>query len=257
MSPMIPFELLFRLHTYLRSPPDSSHPTYLHLPYEMTLDALTAPNQQIPQPAPSAPPTSQKTQPNEITNNGIPSAISPSILQEAIMEDMPTPPPAPHTSPKLPMRPVDATLIPLPPSPETIRRVLPTSGDADAVPENRTYAPQVTDTPSYFTQPLSSTLYRDIQEATSSNIDLPPAPQRPAVKYIGRENPNGVRPIQNGVKPTSTSDEDFRNFLMRKSLPVAPVSSPQGPRLGNLMLSSCPGKKGLHTLSGVRWSLTC
>jgi hypothetical protein len=240
MSPMVPFELLFRLHIYLRGSPDPEHPTFLHLPYELTLDALTAPSQQVMQPTPPVPPP---TQPNGVPETASPSAIPPSLIQADVMEDMPTPPPAPHTSPKLRIRAVDAASVPLPPSPETIRHVLPVS---NTVPENPKLVPDVTDAPSYFTQALSSTLFRDIQEATSSNIDLPPAPQRPVAKYIGRGDPNAVRPTQNGVKPTSTGDEDFRNFLMAKLLPVAPASPRQGPRLGNLMLSSCPGKKGSH-----------
>ena len=219
---MVPFELLFRLHVHLRGSPEPSHPTYLHLPYELTLDALTAPVQSTPV---------DSTVPVPIQQNGTPlSAIPPSVMQTEMNEDMPTPPPAAHTSPKLS---IDASLVPLPESPEIQRR--------PQLPIN------VVDPPSYFNQSFSSTLRNDIHEATTSTIDLPPAPQRPVAKQNGRTASlglNGVKYMQNGATATNPEDEDFRNFLKRKSLPVAAAPAPPAPRLGNLMLSSCPGKKG-------------
>lgn len=266
---MVPFELLFRLHAHLRGPEDASCPTHLHLPYELTLDALTAPNQQTTAPPVSPPPLSQHAalNPTELTTT--PSAIPASVLQAAITEDMPTPPPAPHTSPKLRIAPVemDATLVPLPPSPEIQRgtTTIPAlSEDADPPPENLLVGPSTLapsprrvgdDSPSYFTQSLSSTLCDEIREATSSTIDLPSAPQRPApaAEGVGSGGTvvNGTRLTHNnGAKSPRADGDEFRNFLMTKSflVPTAPVASQQAPRLGNLMLSSCPGKKGLSPL---------
>lgn len=234
---MVPFELLFRLHSYSRGPPDSSNPIYLHLPYELTLDALTAPPQSYSLPEVSTPAAFQNNQPNGYSTN-TPSAIPANMLQADVMEDMPTPPPAAHTSPKLR---IDAAMIPLPESPEMQRRSRLPLDDRESSDSNGV------EPPSYFSQQFSSTICNEIHEATTSTIEIPSTSQR-ASKHNGKtpaSGSNGIQSVQNGASATSAGDEDFRNFLKRKSLPVAPVPVPPSPKLGNLMLSSCPGKKGL------------
>ncbi|KIM30442.1 hypothetical protein M408DRAFT_7537 [Serendipita vermifera MAFF 305830] len=236
MSPMVPFELLFRLHGFLQGSLDPSQPTYLHLPYELTLDALTAPNQSTP-PDSSIPAVYENSQPNgTIPGPTTLSAIPASMIQAEVMEDAPTPPPAAHTSPKLR---IDATMVPLPPSPEAQRQPQLPLPDASI-------ASSSAEMPSYFTQPLSSTICSDIQEATNSILDIPVVHRRTPSSQNGKAlslGANGVQPAQNGIKATSSGDQDFKTFLKRKSLPVGPGPTLPPAKLGNLLLSSCPGKK--------------
>jgi hypothetical protein len=229
MSPMVPFELLLQLSIYLQEPTESSPPTYLQLPYELTLDALTTPEY--------FPVSSIPLPPNPTAASGEASAIPPVVLQADMMVDLPTPPPASHRSPKLSAEIVDPSLVPLPASPEDERRTIAPKYSQDFSSENTTPAPQSTQVPSYFSQHLSSKLSEDMLEATSTTIHVPsiaihlqrpsaPEPVSPPVSYV------------NGLK--GASDEMPINDP-RCTLNQAPLFSA---RLGNLLLSSCPGKKG-------------
>lgn len=193
LSPVVPFDLVHQLATFLQDPACRRQPTYLNLPPGITLDTLTAPGKALPPPPP----------PETMPENP-PSAVPVTFLQAALTKDIPTPPPAPHSSPK--MIASDPASIPLPPSPEI--------GRARGISNG---------TSSYFTQPLSSNVASELQEATNSTIDFPAIPFR-------------LQPRLN----------DPRLQNMNGGLP-SPAPLPR-PSMGNLFLSSCPGKKGEHGL---------
>ncbi|CAG7850535.1 SubName: Full=Uncharacterized protein {ECO:0000313/EMBL:CCA67563.1} [Serendipita indica DSM 11827] len=188
LSPMVPFELVRQLARFLQDPTYQRQPTYLDLPYSITLDALTAPGQGTPAPPP----------PERMPENP-PSAIPATFIQTELTKDIPTPPPAPHSSPK--MIASDPASIPLPPSPELER--------GRGIPNEAA---------SYFTHPVSSNIASELQEATNTNIEFPTQPFRlqPRLNIHRPQHSNGGVPL--------------------------PAALPRPP-LGNLFLSSCPGKK--------------
>lgn len=227
---MVPFELLLQLSIYLQEPTESSPPTYLQLPYELTLDALTTP-EYLPTPSVPAP------NPMAVSDMREASAIPPGVLQADMLVDIPTPPPAPHRSPKLSAETIDPSMIPLPPSPEDeIRTFLPKFCQ-DFSSENTTPAPQGAQTPSYFSQHLSSKLSEDMLEATSTAIHVPSIAihlQRPSA-------PEPVSPPASYINGLKGASDDMPMNDPRCTFNQAPLFSA---RLGNLLLSSCPGKKG-------------
>jgi hypothetical protein len=238
---MLPFELQSRLSAYLQNPTKASQPTYLYLPHELTLDALTAPGQPFP---PVLPPLSDQTL---MDPQQPPGTIPPSIILADIMKDMPTPPPAPHTSPKLGPKSVDPALIPLPPSPSDERNSIPVKKDGRSSSESNSLPgdnPTASDSPSYFSQPLSSTISDEIRDATSTTMDfskqLSINDRARAALVSTPTNGHRISHLRNGSR---SRGEYTLNFLpLNKGSKVLSIA--QIPQIGNLLLSSCPGKKG-------------
>ncbi|KAG8833810.1 hypothetical protein FRC17_010051 [Serendipita sp. 399] len=240
MSPMIPFELAPRLPAYLQDPEKQQQPTYLYLPYEITLDALTTPNH------PTPPDTVQQVlvPPNSTHNSNPPSVIPPNVLQSELNKDMPTPPPAPHSSPTFKRLMIDPALIPLPPSPDEPSR------DSSQKQNGESIAREA----SYFTQPLRSTASRDIQDAICSPLGIPSltaSPNHALAQNLSKDNTQNAK---NGRVPNGFSNGVFP-AIPNLSIPFTngdshKKSPPDGQILGNLFLSSCPGKKGVTNIMG-------
>ncbi|KAG8781936.1 hypothetical protein FRC15_007838 [Serendipita sp. 397] len=232
MSPMIPFELTSRLPAYLQDPEKQRQPTYLYLPYELTLDALTTPGQ-TPQPITTEQPLAT---PNSVQGPSPLSILPPNVLQAELNKDIPTPPPAPHASPSFKRLTIDPALIPLPPSP----------GEPSSITSHKQNGEIDSREASYFTQNLSSTASRDIQEAISSPLGIQvPLPPIPSSKHIfnGLNLKNGSHSVKNGKVSGDFTNGTHPTSTCTVNGGPRQVSSSSAPLVGNLFLSSCPGKK--------------
>lgn len=232
MSPMVPFELLDRLSTFLQDPKKGSQPTYLHLPYELTLDALTTP-EYLPTPPLHPPPAGVPVLPSEPLETKALPPLPSGLLQAEITKDIPTPPPAPHRSPKLSDTAVDPTLIPLPLSPNDKRSsLIPVSGISTV--NGTPGPPQSAQEASYFSQRHSSTVHLE-NKVISASI-------KPSLSSIHIQRPSAPEPPLPMDTFRKTASVSYSRPQGDTS--TMPYTPPPSSRMGNLLLSSCPGKKG-------------
>lgn len=230
-------EILYHISRHVREPSTIPPSTILRLPLELTLDRLTAPR--FPEAKRNIHPVGNGHPIFKVPRT--PSSVKRiSVLQK---DEVPTPPPAPHHSPKFPTALLPESFVPLPPSPtESVDTCFP------ELPPQRPSSSSASLGLSENSRPAQNQTMRvlhQIQEATSSplNVSHLDLPKRPHTMPRSQRFVNSGGPVQNG-KPTPYPRQPFPlDYLFAHAEPV-PVLQPQIPFIGNLLLSSCPGKKG-------------